>query len=54
MIREKIFFKSHAENKAERLVSDLFLFFKNDLFEVKASRPQLIQYISISSQLGAE
>ena len=32
------FFKSHAENKAMRLVPDLFLFLKKALYEVKASR----------------
>ena len=25
-----IFFKNHAENEAARIVSDLFLFFKNE------------------------
>ena len=32
-----IFFKSHAENEAERLLKDLFLFFEKALFEVKAT-----------------
>ena len=32
-----IFFKSYAENEAERLVPELFLFFKKALYEVKAS-----------------
>ena len=36
-----IFFKNHAENEAGRLVPDLFLFFKKDLYEVKASGLQL-------------
>ena len=31
------FFQNHAENEAGRLVLDLFLFFKNDLYDVKAS-----------------
>ena len=35
------FFKNHAENEAGRLVPDLFLFFKKDLYEVKASGLQL-------------
>ena len=35
--REVFFFKIQAENKAERLVPDLFLFFKKDLYEVKPS-----------------
>ena len=30
-------FKSHAEKGTGRLVQDLFLFFKNALYEVKAS-----------------
>ena len=34
----KIFsFKHHAESEAERLVPDLFLFFKKDLYKIKAS-----------------
>ena len=32
-----IFKKNHAENKAGRLVPDLFLFFEKALYEVKAS-----------------
>ena len=32
-----IFFKKHAENETERLIPDLFLFFKKALHEVKAS-----------------
>ena len=31
MTRETFFFKSHAQNKAERLDSDLFLFLKKAL-----------------------
>ena len=31
------FLQNHAENEAERLVSDLFLLFKKALFEVEAS-----------------
>ena len=37
----KCFFKNHAENKAWRLVLDLFLFFEKVLYEVKASGQQL-------------
>ena len=32
-----MFFKNHAGNEPNRLVSDLFLFFKKESFEVKAS-----------------
>ena len=39
--RRNLFFKTHAENEAGRLVPDLFLFFKKALFEVKASVLQL-------------
>ena len=35
------FFKAHAENKPWGLVPDLFLFFKNALYEVKAIGLQL-------------
>ena len=35
--RRNLFFKTHAENEAGRLVPDLFQFFKKALFEVKAS-----------------
>ena len=35
--KKNIFFKHHAENKAGRLVPELFLFFKIVLREVKAS-----------------
>ena len=41
MTREIFFFKNHAENEAERLVPDHFLFFKKTLYKVKASRLQL-------------
>ena len=41
MTREIVFFKNHAENKAGKLVPDLFLFFKKALYEVKASGQQL-------------
>ena len=34
----KVVFKNHAENVVERLVPDLFLFFKKALYELKASR----------------
>ena len=36
-----LFFKSHAENEAGRLVPDLFLFFKKPLYEVEGSGLQL-------------
>ena len=36
-----IFFKNHAENEAGRLVSDLFLFLKKTLYELKTSDLQL-------------
>ena len=35
------FFKNHAENEVGRLIPDLFLFFKKDLYEVKTSGLQL-------------
>ena len=38
---EKIFFKNRAENMAEGLVADLFLFFKKVLYKLKASDLQL-------------
>ena len=41
IIRETFFFKTHAENEIERLVSDLFSFSKKALYEVKASGLQL-------------
>ena len=41
MTRKIFFFKHHVENEAGRLVSDLFLFFKKALFQVKASGLQL-------------
>ena len=31
------FFKDHAKNEVERLVPDLFLFFKKALFKIKVS-----------------
>ena len=31
-MREKFFFKNHAENEIGRLVSDLFLFFLKKLY----------------------
>ena len=34
---KKIFLKKHGENEAGRLISDLILFFKKVLYEVKAS-----------------
>ena len=47
MTREIFFFKNHAENKAGRLVSDLFLFFKA-LYDVKVSG------LHLSPQLGIQ
>ena len=38
---EIFFLKNHAENKAGRLVPDLFLLFKTILYEVKANGLQL-------------
>ena len=35
------FFKNNTENETGRLVTDLFLFFKKAVFEVKANGPQL-------------
>ena len=34
-------FKNHVENKVERVIPGLFLFFKKALYEKKASGPQL-------------
>ena len=39
--RNIFFFKNHKECEAEKLVPDLFLFFKKALHEVKASGLQL-------------
>ena len=36
-----IFFKNYVENEAERLVPDLFSYFKKALYEVKACGLQL-------------
>ena len=36
-IRKIFFFKNLSENEAGRLASHLFLFFKKDLYQVKAS-----------------
>ena len=36
-----MFFKNHAENKAGKLVPDLFLFFKKALYKLKASGQHL-------------
>ena len=41
MTRETFFFRNYAENETEKLVPDLFLFFKKALYEVKANGPQL-------------
>ena len=35
------FFKNYAENKAGRLVADIFLFLKNSQYQVKTSDLQL-------------
>ena len=35
--KRNIFFKNHAQNEVERLVPDVFLFFKKALQEAKAS-----------------
>ena len=35
--KKKIFFRKHVENELEKLVPDLFLFFKKALYEVKSS-----------------
>ena len=39
--KETFFFKNHAENEAGRLVTDLFLYFKKALYDVKSSGLQL-------------
>ena len=39
--KRNISIKNHAENEAERLVPDLFLYFRKVLFEVKVSGLQL-------------
>ena len=44
-----IFFKNQAEQEAERLVPELFFFFKRVLYEVKASGQQLNFNISWKS-----
>ena len=41
LVREIFICKNRAEYKAGRLVSDLFLFYKKALYEVKASGTQL-------------
>ena len=38
---QTFFFKNHGENKAGKLVPDLFLFFRKALFEVNASGLEL-------------
>ena len=45
-IRQIFFFKAYAENEEERLVPDLFWFFKKALYEVKTSG--LFHYVSIA------
>ena len=44
--REIFFFKNHAENEEERVIPDLFLFFKKALYEVIGSDLQLSFNIS--------
>ena len=39
--KRKLFVKNHTQNEVERIVPDLFLFFKKALWEVKAIGPQL-------------
>ena len=39
--KKNIFFKNHTQNEAGRPVSDLFLFLKKALYEVKTSGLQL-------------
>ena len=51
IIREIILLKKHAQNKAGKLVPDLFFFFEKALYEVKASVLQF-QYISIALNLA--
>ena len=46
------FFETYAENKAGRLVQDLFLFFKISLSEVKASGWSLFSIYLDSPQFG--
>ena len=50
MKTEIFFFNNHAENEVQRLVPDLFLFFKKALYEEKANGLQLITFDS--PQLG--
>ena len=49
--REIFFLKNHAENEAGTLEPDLFLFFKKDLYNVKASGLQLSFNVSIALDL---
>ena len=44
--KKNIFFKNHTQNEAGRPVSDLFLFLKKALYEVKTSglQPSFIIY----------
>ena len=42
-----IFLQNHGKNEAGRLASDLFLFFKNAFYEVKASGHHLIFNIPV-------
>ena len=46
------FFKNQAENEAERIVPDLFLFFKNALNEVEQVICTLVSISFNSSRLG--
>ena len=54
MTREIIFFKNHAENGAERLVPDPFLFFKKVFYKIKASGLQLGFTIFCSPQISIQ
>ena len=41
MLSEIFLFKNHAQNEADRIVLDLFFFFRKALYQVKASDLQL-------------
>ena len=46
-------FENHAENEAEKLVPDFFLFFKKALYDVKKNSPvALFQYNLIALNLA--
>ena len=53
--KRKIFFsRNYAENVVERLVPDLFLFFKNALFELNASVCSLVSIYFDSPHLDIQ